>query len=190
MTTADWREQKRRRNRVREDILTAKEFCVLISIKLWPVHRPRCLQCANFKTVNKCYYWSISRLFSLTFHSQPHQDWAWGLSWRCRPLSGWQPVGWCPSGTPVCPSLPSWRWSLLGALWPWERSMDDSLKREKDWEHTTNTQKKRGERKEKKNRKKEYDSLIQSFSELRNSMDELKRTPCQPSGIPWYSITT
>lgn len=86
----------------------------------------------------------ISTFFLLTFHLQHHQGWAWGQSWRCRLLSGWLPVSLCPSETLVCPSLPSWHWSLQGALWLTGRSMDDSLKSEEEGEeegeHSKNKQ--------------------------------------------------
>lgn len=112
MTTAERRWQKRGRwqsgrkqsNRVLQD----KIVCVFL-YKAVMSHRPRFSRCVcvNLQVFLKSVIIS-PHLFLLTFHLQLHQGWAWGLSWRCRLPSDWLPVGWCPSGTPACPSLPSW----------------------------------------------------------------------------------
>lgn len=118
-----------------------QDFVCGIKIKLWPTCRPRFSRGTHLHTWKRDFALiAFSGLFKLTFHLQLRQGWAWGLSWRWSPLSGWLQAGWCPSGTPVCPSLPSWHWSLQGALWPTGRSMDDSLRRQRGRESAAQTQ--------------------------------------------------
>lgn len=103
------------------------------TIKMCASHRASGAHCVHlyvYESANVCVSVFVPLYFLLTFHSRLHQGWAWGLSWRCTPLWGCLPAGWCPSGTPEYPSSPSWHSSHQGAPWQSGRSMDDFLEGE------------------------------------------------------------